>query len=175
MMIETALIEKIFRRHGLGEAYRAQEPALVWPKVVGARIAAITEPLYVQNGVLVVAVPSHVFQHEFHLLRAEFRKKLNEHFGEERVRDVRFVVESKPKGEPPFSLSQIPLLPQEEREIEQLAAEIESAELREDLKRLMRIAKRLERARRERGWRPCPRCHALCEHDFCPLCAKEIV
>ncbi|MCS6903117.1 MAG: DUF721 domain-containing protein [Candidatus Bipolaricaulota bacterium] len=174
-MIEATLIEKIFRRHGLGEAYRHQEPALVWPKVVGARIAQITEPLYVQNGVLVVAVTSHVFQHEFHLMRGEFRKKLNEHFGEERVRDVRFVVESKPKGEPPFSLAQIALLPQEEREIEQLVSQIESTELREALRRLMSTAQRIERARRERGWRPCPRCQTLCERDFCALCAKEIL
>ncbi|MCS6936033.1 MAG: DciA family protein [Candidatus Bipolaricaulota bacterium] len=174
-MIEASLIEKIFRRHGLGEAYRHQEPALVWPQVVGAHIARLTKPLYVQNGVLVVAVTSHVFQHEFHLMRAEFRKKLNEHFGEERVRDVRFVVESPPKGEPPFSLEQIALTPHEEREIEQLVGQVESAELREDLKRLMSTAKRIERARRQRGWRPCPRCHTLCERDFCPLCAKEIV
>ncbi|MCI2430157.1 DUF721 domain-containing protein [Candidatus Acetothermia bacterium] len=172
-MIEAILMEKLFRRHGLGEEYRAQEPALHWPKVVGARMAKITEPLYVQNGVLFVAVTSHVFQHEFTLMRAEFRKKLNEHFGEERVREVRFVVESKPKGEPPFSLARVPLLPQEEREIEQLATEIESAELREDLKRLMSTAKRIERARREWGWKPCPRCSTLCESEFCPLCAED--
>ncbi len=172
-MIEAALFQKIFRRYGLAEQYRAQEPALLWPKVVGARNAQLTEPLYVQKDVLFVAVFNHVFQHEFTLLREEFRRKLNEALGEERVREVRFVVRSKPPAEP--SLSRVPLTPQEEREIQQFVAGIENAELHRALRELMKTAKQRERARREWGWTPCPRCRVLCEGNFCPLCAKEIL
>lgn len=172
-MIEAALIEKIFRRYGLAEQYRAQEPALLWPKVVGARLAQMTEPLYVQKNVLFVAVVNHVFQHEFTLMREEFRRKLNKVLGAERVREVRFVVKSKPQAEPSCSRSRV--TPQEEREIEQLLAGIEDAELHRVLRELMKTAKQRERARCEGGWMPCPRCRVLCAGNFCPLCAEEIL
>lgn len=174
-MIEAALLERIWGRYGLAEQYREQEPALLWAQIGGPKIAKMTEPLYVQNGVLFVAVPSHVIQHEFTLMREEFRRKLNTALGAEHLREVRFQVKvpPKPKASPIPSLAQIPLTPQEEREIEELASVIEDAPLRQTLAQLMKTAKRIERARRELGWQPCPRCGTLCAERFCPLCAQE--
>jgi hypothetical protein len=74
-MIESALIEKVLRKHGLLEIYREQEPALLWEKIVGPRVARFAQPIWVHQGVLFVAVPNHIVQHEFSLLREEFKNK----------------------------------------------------------------------------------------------------
>jgi hypothetical protein len=172
-MIESALIEKVLRKHGLLEIYREQEPALLWEKIVGPRVARFAQPIWVHQGVLFVAVPNHIVQHEFSLLREEFKKKLNEALGGERVREIRFRVESFPKTSSVLSLAQIELTPAEEREIEELAADVSDPQLRSALTQLMKNAKRIERARQQLGWKPCPRCGALCEQNFCPLCARS--
>ncbi|MCX8103564.1 MAG: DUF721 domain-containing protein [Candidatus Bipolaricaulota bacterium] len=172
-MIEAPLIEKILRKYGLFEQYREQEPALVWERVVGAKIARLAQPIWVHQGVLFVAVPNHVVQHEFTLMREEFKKKLNSVLGAERVREIRFKVENFPKGRAALSLDQIKLTPDEEREIEPLVSEVSDPALRPTLARLMKTARRLERARQKLGWKPCPRCQMLCEEDFCPVCTQS--
>jgi len=172
-MIESALIERVLRKYGLLEIYREQEPALLWERVVGPQVARLAQPIWVHQGVLLVAVPNHVVQHEFSLLREEFKRKLNEALGEGRVREIRFRVESFPKPPSGLPLDQIELTPAEEREIEELAADVSDTQLRSVLTQLMKKAKRIERARRRLGWRPCPHCGALCEKNFCPMCARS--
>ncbi len=172
-MIEATLIEKVLRRYGLLEQYQEQEPALLWERVVGEKIARWTRPIWVHKGVLFVAVPNHIMQHEFTAMREEFKKKLNVAFGAERVKEIRFRVESFPKPHAVLSLEQITLTPDEEREIAQLADEIPDQALRATLVRLMKTAKRLERARQKLGWKPCPRCQMLCEGNFCPACVQS--
>jgi hypothetical protein len=172
-MIEAALIEKVLRRYGLLEQYREQEPALLWERVVGEKIARLAQPIWVQKDVLFVAVPNHIVQHEFTVMREEFKKKLNTVLGAERVKEIRFRVENFPKPHSVLALDHIELTPDEEREIEQLADEISDHALRATLMRLMKTAKRLERARQQLGWKPCPRCQMPCEENFCPLCGPS--
>lgn len=172
-MIEVALIEKILRKYGLLEQYREQEPALVWERAVSEKIARLAQPIWVHKGVLFVAVPNHIVQHEFTLMREEFKKKLNAVLGAERVKEIRFTVENFPKPRAAPSLDQIKLTPAEEREIEQLVSEVPDQALRATLIRLMKTAKRLERARQQLGWKPCPRCQMLCEENFCPICGQS--
>lgn len=171
-MIEATLIEKVLRRYGLLEQYREQEPALLWERVVGEKIARLARPIWVHKGVLFVAVPNHIVQHEFTVMREEFRKKLNAALGPERVKEIRFRVENFPKPRAVLALDQIELTSDEEREIEQRADDIPDQALRATLVRLMKTAKRLERARQKLGWKPCPRCQMLCEENFCPVCVK---
>ncbi|MFN4217748.1 MAG: DUF721 domain-containing protein [Candidatus Bipolaricaulia bacterium] len=171
-MIEATLIEKVLRKYGVLEQYREQEPALLWERAVGVHIARLAQPIWVHKGVLFVAVPNHIVQHEFTMMREEFKRKLNAVLGAERVKEIRFKVEdfSKPRSVP--SLDHIELTSDEEREIEQLADEIADHALRATLIRLMKTAKRLERARQQLGWKPCPRCHMLCAENFCPVCVQ---
>lgn len=148
-MIERALLEKIFRKHGLLEYYREQEPALLWEHIVGEQIARVAHPIWVQKGVLVVAVPNHVVQHEFSLLREEFKRKLNQALGAERVQEIRFRVEPFPQGRPTLSVDRIELTPDEEHQIEELVLEVSDDTLRLALAKLMRTAKKLEKARQK--------------------------
>lgn len=169
-MIEVTLIEKVLRKYGLLEQYREQEPALLWERAVGEKIARLAQPIWVHKDVLFVAVPNHIVQHEFTMMRDEFKKKLNSVLGTERVKEIRFKVENFPRPRSVLSLDQIELTSDEEREIEQLADEIADHALRATVVRLMKTAKRLERARQKLGWKPCPRCQMLCEENFCPVC-----
>lgn len=172
-MIEATLIERVLRKYGLLEGYREQEPALMWDRVVGERISRLARPIWVHEGVLFVAVPNHIVQHEFSLMREEFRRKLNSALGAERVKEIRFRVESFPKPRSVLSLEAIELSPEEEHEIEQLVAELADPTLRAAVKQLMRKAKMIEKARRKLGWKPCPQCGLLCEENFCPICGKS--
>nr|BAL58345.1 hypothetical conserved protein [Candidatus Acetothermum autotrophicum] len=172
-MIEAALIEKIVRQWGVLEQYREQEPALIWERVMGEKIARLAQPIWVHKGVLFVAVPNHIVQHEFTLMREEFRTKLNAALGSERVQEIRFRVEHFPKPRATLLLDALELTPDEEREIEQLAAEVPDPSLRATLAKLMKKAKQMERARHKLGWQPCPRCQMLCAEHFCPLCGQS--
>jgi hypothetical protein len=171
-MIETTLIEKVLRKYGLLEQYREQEPALLWERAVGEKIARLAQPIWVHQDVLFVAVPNHIVQHEFTAMREEFKKKLNALVGAERIREIRFRVESFPKPRSALALDHVALTAEEEREIEQRAAAVLDHTLRTVLVQWMKTAKRAERARQKLGWKPCPRCQTLCEEHFCPVCAQ---
>ncbi len=172
-MIEPALLEKVLRKYGLLERYREQEPALLWDRVMGEKITRLARPIWVHDSVLFVAVPNHVVQHEFSLMREEFRKKINAALGSERVQEIRFRVESFPKRRSALSLDAIELSPEEEHEIEQLAADVPDVALRATLIQLVKSAKKIEKARQKLGWKPCPRCGLLCEENFCPACTQS--
>lgn len=172
-MIESALLEKVLAKYGLLEQYREQEPALIWDRLMGERVSRLARPIWVHEGVLFVAVPNHVVQHEFSLMREEFRKRLNSALGAERVKEIRFRVESFPKPRSALSLDAIELSPEEERAIEQVVQDISDPGLRSVMTQLMRKAKKMEKARQKLGWKPCPRCGLLCEENFCPECMQS--
>ena len=63
-----------------GIAARVAQASVVpeWPALVGARIAAVTEPLSVgQDGTLWVAVASHAWMTELSLMEPELLRALN--------------------------------------------------------------------------------------------------
>ncbi|HUG42555.1 MAG TPA: DUF721 domain-containing protein [Longimicrobiales bacterium] len=87
-------------RSGLGD--RLQEASAVedWPGKVGSRIAAVTEPLHVNNGVLFVGVRSSAWLMELRMMEAEVRGRLNEGRDKGRIRKIRFVMAGEEEGRP---------------------------------------------------------------------------
>lgn len=78
-----------------GLAPRVEQAAVVpeWPALVGAQIAAVTEPLSVtQDGVLWVAVATHGWMAELSLLEPELLRKLNVSGASARVERIRWVL-----------------------------------------------------------------------------------
>ena len=62
-----------------------------WPKLVGAQIAAVTEPLSVtSDGVLFVAVRTHAWMSELSLLEPELLASLNARTDRPGVRKIRW-------------------------------------------------------------------------------------
>jgi predicted nucleic acid-binding Zn ribbon protein len=78
-------------RSGLGD--RIEEVATVddWGARVGDRIAAVAEPLHVDNGVLFVAVRSSAWLMELRMMEVEIRRRLNEGREKGRIQAIRFV------------------------------------------------------------------------------------
>ena len=79
-------------KSGLGD--RLQEASAVeeWAGRVGDRIAAVTEPLHVNNGVLFVGVRSSAWLMELRMMEAEVRSRLNAGRVKGRIRNIRFVM-----------------------------------------------------------------------------------
>lgn len=79
-------------KSGLGD--RIEEAAAVedWASKVGDRIAAVTEPLHVNNGTLFVGVRSSAWLMELRMMEGDVRRRLNEGREKGRVRKIRFVM-----------------------------------------------------------------------------------
>ena len=91
------------QKSGLGERIEAVATVDDWAERVGERIAAVTEPLHVENGALFVAVRSSAWLMELRMMEAEIRRRLNEGRERGRIARIRFVMAGeeeapKPRG-----------------------------------------------------------------------------
>lgn len=178
-MISLREIAEIFARYGLAEQFREQEPLFYWEEAVGPRLARIARPLRVHKNTLYVEVTSPVQARELELLKEKIIKRLNELLGEERVKELRFrasgvIQEQKPKPTRP-RLEEIALSAEERQEIAAAVSGVADERLREALFRLLETEKRIERLRKELGFRRCSRCGVLHDGpgDLCFYCQLE--
>jgi len=77
-----------------GVPVRLDENALfqLWPKAVGAKIAAQTQPDGLRSGTLFVKTTSSVWVQQLHFMKEEIRQKLNELSGKTAVREIHFTI-----------------------------------------------------------------------------------
>ncbi len=91
-------LRKFLEESKVGE--RLEEAGIVpeWAERVGPRIAAVTTPLRVSRGTLLVAVRSSAWLMELRLMEREIVRRLNE--GRERghIEKIRFVMSDTPPG-----------------------------------------------------------------------------
>ena len=78
---------------GSGISERVAEAAVVpeWDERVGPAIAAVTTPISVSHGTLLVGVRSSAWLMELHLMEREIVRKLNEGRPRGRIKRIRFV------------------------------------------------------------------------------------
>lgn len=84
-------IQGLLENLGIGKKIREYDAVLQWNKVVGERIASVTEAVKIEKGVLVVRVQNGPWRNELSLLKNEVIEKLNRTLGEELVKEIRFV------------------------------------------------------------------------------------
>lgn len=87
------LLANVLAKAGIQD--RVAQAAVVpeWPSLVGAQIAAVTEPLSVSpDGTLWVAVQSHAWMTELSLLEPELLRKLNASDDRKPVERIRWVL-----------------------------------------------------------------------------------
>lgn len=79
---------------------RLEEATVVpeWAERVGPRIAAVTTPLRVSRGTLLVAVRSSAWMMELRLMEREIVRRLNEGRQRGRIEKIRFVMSDDPHG-----------------------------------------------------------------------------
>jgi predicted nucleic acid-binding Zn ribbon protein len=87
------------KRSGLGD--RLEETSVLddWADRVGPRIAAVSTPVHVANGALLVAVTSSAWLMELRIMEGSIRSRLNEGRDRGRVNQIRFVLSGNPVGE----------------------------------------------------------------------------
>ena len=86
-------LQKYLDRSGLSE--RIEEATVVpeWPARVGDAIAAVTQPMAVNNGTLFVAVRSSAWLMELKLMERDIVARLNAGREKGRIERIRFVME----------------------------------------------------------------------------------
>ena len=84
-------ISSFLEQSGLRERVEQASVVPEWPALVGAQIAAVTEPVSVtSDGVLFVAVRTHSWMTELSLLEPELLASLNRRGGRPPVKKIRW-------------------------------------------------------------------------------------
>ena len=87
----SAAITQFLEKAGIRDRVEQASVVPEWPTLVGAQIAAVTEPLSVTaDGVLFVAVRTHAWMSELSLLEPELLASLNRRGGRQAVRKIRW-------------------------------------------------------------------------------------
>ncbi|HET9441045.1 MAG TPA: DUF721 domain-containing protein [Longimicrobiales bacterium] len=86
-------LQKYLEKAGISEKIEAASIVPEWPKLVGDGIAAVTTPLRVTNGVLVVGVRSSAWLAELKLMEREILRKVNAERPRGRITGIRFVMQ----------------------------------------------------------------------------------
>lgn len=85
-----AVLAELVERYGYRERLDAARAVEAWPGVAGPAIAAVTEQVWMRDGVLHVKVRSAAWRHQLGFQRAAWRDRMNEHLGREVVDEVVF-------------------------------------------------------------------------------------
>ena len=62
-----------------------------WPCIVGAKVAAQTRPVHCADGILEISTTGKDWRSQLEQMQDAFRQKINESWGGNLVREVRFV------------------------------------------------------------------------------------
>jgi predicted nucleic acid-binding Zn ribbon protein len=156
---------------------REHTAPLVWAEVVGPQVAAATEVLGVENGVLRVSTKSAVWSNELTFYKADILRRLNARIGggaaarEPAIKEILFQnrglrkkrasADPPPLAPTPEELDDVELSAAEIRTIEAGVAGVSDEGLRARLRRVRLADARLRTWRLDNGWFPCPRCGDL--------------
>lgn len=170
------LLGEMFRRGGMRKAMRRAEAVVLWPRIVGPKLARFTRARSLKGGVLFVDVPDsetamHLSMQRHHIVQAYGRR-----FGSREVREIRFragrPIEADAEAPPATGATPDP------EELVSLTRELGALDLPERLAGPALSAARAMLAHRSRaragGWTPCPHCGALSpDPGPCDACRRH--
>ncbi len=97
-------LRSLIQKLGLDRQFRTYDALAHWSEIVGKQVAQVARPLRVDADTLWVAVKSHAWAQELNFQKGTILRRLNERAGEERFRELRFVVRANlPSPPPPLS------------------------------------------------------------------------
>lgn len=169
------LLAEVFRRGGLKRGVKRAEAVLLWPQVVGAKVAKFTEAKTLQDGVLYVEVSDSETGMHLSFQRQKFISVYQGKFGVKDVKDVRFRTGRRPLLEEAPAPKPAP--PADPKALAELARSVSKAELSDELtRRAMQAAKAMlswRAAREAEGWVACLICGSLTPvRGLCTTCAR---
>jgi hypothetical protein len=86
------IVDGLLAEEVLSRGMPVAELASRWPEIVGARLAAETAPVSLEEGLLVVGATSGPWGAQARFLHEEIRRKAEEALGKGRVTAIRIVV-----------------------------------------------------------------------------------
>ncbi len=84
------ILPAVLKSIGLDRKLKQQEIISIWPEVVGADIAARTQAVRVDKGVLIVHVDHSAWIQELHFMEKEILKKLKAKAPDIDIKRIRF-------------------------------------------------------------------------------------
>jgi predicted nucleic acid-binding Zn ribbon protein len=96
------VLDSLFKQQGIEEAIRVHRAVVDWDSVVGDPIAKHASAVHIEHGTLIVEVESSVWMHRLQMEESALRTRINRHYGEDIIRQIRFRLGSPPtpKNEP---------------------------------------------------------------------------
>ena len=85
-----SILERVFTPLDLGMKVKQYQIWEVWDTVVGEAIARQAQPQQVRNMILWISVSSSTWMQQLEFMKKQIVKRLNEHIGEEVIKDIRF-------------------------------------------------------------------------------------
>lgn len=167
MMDSSFWLETLAKTWGKG--WEEQEAVWRWREVVGEGLSKLARPLYVEKGVLHLAVPSPVVANELRLWEKELLARLANVAPKSGVKELRFRIVSEAKS--PQELKAEPSA-REVRRAEELIPDDLPPSLRPKILQLLAQVLAQEESILAHGGRRCQRCGVafLGEGEECPLC-----
>jgi hypothetical protein len=182
-------LKSLLQKLGLERQFRTYDALAHWSDIVGKQVAQVARPLRLDADTLWVAVKSHTWAQELNFQKGTILRRLNERAGEERFKEIRFVVRANlPRGA--FAsgdadatgavfvasagaptLSETELIP-----IESSLATVSDPVLRDALKRAQMASLRYQKYLAQLGWRRCAVCECYhCDDSaVCFLCEQGV-
>ncbi|MDH4069295.1 MAG: DUF721 domain-containing protein [Ignavibacteria bacterium] len=83
-------LQSLFRQLGMTKRIQQFDVLNSWESIVGEKIASVTTPRRIVNGVLFVDVKTASWRNELALRKNQILEKVRQHAGKKLVRDIRF-------------------------------------------------------------------------------------
>ena len=90
--IGTVLLSTLKKKSNFSSRLIEARIFLEYDKMVGDRIAHISQPISFSNNILTLGVENPVWSHQLHFLRPELIKKINSRFSRPLVKDIKFKI-----------------------------------------------------------------------------------
>jgi predicted nucleic acid-binding Zn ribbon protein len=85
-----AILQEMVRDLGIDQTLQQYNVLTSWASIVGKKIARVTTPQRIENGILFVQVSSAPWRAELTMRRMEILEKVNAAAGRQVVREIRF-------------------------------------------------------------------------------------
>lgn len=124
--------------HGLWQMYTLLRS---WDTIVGEKIAARSEPAYVQNKTLWISVSDSIWMQHLQSMKPELLRKVREFMPDLEIIDIRWNVQTAGPPKPPSRAGKKkphPPDPAQEKAFEQIASTVENEDCRSALCKLWR-------------------------------------
>ncbi len=84
------ILDSLFKQQRLEESIRVNRAVLEWDLLAGQDVSRHARAVHVDHGTLIVEVESPAWMHRLQMEEGELRARINRHFKEEIIRQIRF-------------------------------------------------------------------------------------